>query len=431
MLRALVTLVAALAAAAGHAAPSGAADWPTYHGDNARTGVASSPALGQLSRDWSKKVDGNVYASPLIASGRVVVATENNSLYAFDGKGKQLWRRHIGTPVSAGSLPCGNIDPSGITGTPAIDARSGTVYAVVFLRPFRHQLVAINLKNGKLRWRRSIDGKGMDPRVEQERGALVISQGRVYVPWGGLFGDCGDFHGGITSRTLSGRGLRSYKTPAHEAGMWAPAGLQSDSKGNIYGTTGNGDGNGHFGFESSVLRFTPTLRRSAFWAPRDWQALSAHDTDVGSLPPTLLNGGLVFQSGKNGIGYLLSSKLGGIGGEVFSARVCGAAFGGTAYQAPLVYVPCTDGLAALRVQGQRFSVAWRRTGFNAGPPIVAGGAVWTIDRDSGALHGYDAATGRDKTSVDLGGAIGFPTPAAAGNLLVAPARDSVAAYRGL
>jgi outer membrane protein assembly factor BamB len=395
--------------------------------------VASSPALGQLSRAWSAKVDGSVYASPLIASGRVVIATANNTVYAFDGKGKQLWRRHLGAPASAGSLACrGNIDPSGITGTPAIDTRRGTVYAVDFLRSLRHELVAIDLKSGKVRWRRGIDGKGTDPKAQQERGALVISHGRVYVPYGGLFGDCGNYHGVITSRTLSGRGLRTYKTPAREAGMWAPAGLQADSKGNIWGTTGNGStAGGKFGFDSSVLRFSPTLRRTAFWAPANHVALSSSDTDVGSLPPTLLNDGLVFQSGKNGTGYLLSSKLGGIGGELFSARVCGAAFGGTAYQAPLVYVPCTDGLMALRVQGQRFSVAWRKTGFNAGPPIVAGGAVWTIDRDSGALHGYDAATGRDKASVDLGDSVGFPTPAAVGDLLVAPAGDSVVAYRGL
>src|SRR5204862_2159990 len=99
-----------------------------------------------------------------------------------------------------------------------------------FLQPFRHQLVAINLTNGRVRWRRGIDGKGSDPRVEQERGALVISRGRVYVPFGGLFGDCGDFHGFVVSRTLSGKGLRTYKNPAGEAGMWAPGGLTTEGE---------------------------------------------------------------------------------------------------------------------------------------------------------------------------------------------------------
>jgi outer membrane protein assembly factor BamB len=180
-----------------------------------------------------------------------------------------------------------------------------------------------------------------------------------------------------------------------------------------------------------VIRLTPTLRRTAYWAPRDWSSLSGSDTDVGSIQPALLAGGAVFQSGKNGVGYLLPAKLGGIGGETFSDRICSGAYGGTAYQAPLVYVPCTDGLYALRVQGGRFTVAWRRTGLSAGPPIVAGGAVWSIDRSSGTLHGYDATTGREVASTDLGGAISFPTPAAAGTLLVAPANDSIVAFRGV
>lgn len=429
MLRALTRLAAVVAVAAGHSTAAGAAEWPTYHGDNARTGVASSPPLGQLGRAWSAKLDGQVYASPLIAGGRVIVATGNNSVYAFDGSGRRLWRRHVGAPARASSLACaGNIDPSGITGTPAIDVRRNTVYAVAFLRSVRHQLVAIDLRNGRIRWRRGIDGH--NPKAEQERGALLISRGRVYVPYGGLYGDCGDFHGLVVSRTLGGRGLRVFKTPAPEAGIWAPGGPPADSKGNLFAATGNGGGNG-YGLASSVVRLSPRLRATAHWAPRDWRDLSRTDTDVGSIQPTLLDGGLVFQSGKNGTGYLLSRNLGGIGGELFSAHVCDAAFGANAYSAPFIYVPCSDGITALRVDGRRFSVAWRRTGFNAGPPIVAGGAVWSIERGSGRLQAYDPRTGRDVTSAELGGATGFPTPAAAGSLLVAPAGDSVVAFRGL
>lgn len=431
LLRALARLLAAAAAVAGNATGVAAADWPTYHGDNARTGVASSPPLGRLTRAWSAKLDGQVYASPLIARGRVVVATENNSVYAFDDAGRQLWRTHLGTPVDGGSLPCGNIDPSGITGTPAIDLRRSTVYAVAFLRGGpSHQLAAIDLRNGRVRWRRGIDAPGSDPRVEQERGALLISRGRVYVPYGGLFGDCGDYHAFVVSRTLGGRGLRSYRNPAPEAGIWAPGGLAADGDGNIFGTTGNGGGSG-FGYSNSVLRLSPTLRRTAFWAPNDWRALSGSDTDVGSIQPALLAGGLVFQSGKNGNGYLLPRKLAGVGRELHAAHVCSGAYGATAYRAPLIYVPCVDGLHALRVQGNGFSAAWRAGGFSAGPPIVAGGAVWSIDRDSGRLRGFDPGSGRQVASVDLGGAISFPTPAASGSLLVAPARDSVVAFRGL
>ena len=141
--------------------------------------------------------------------------------------------------------------------------------------------------------------------------------------------------------------------------------------------------------------------------------------------------GWVLQSGKNGVAYLLAPRLGGIGGEVYKQHICSGAYGGTAYQGPLVYVPCTDGLYALRVQGRRFSVAWKAGSLDAGPPIVAGGAVWSISRGSGTLHGFDASTGHEVASADLGDAISFPTPAASGSLLVAPAGDGVVAFRGI
>ena len=133
--------------------------WPTYHRDLARTGNdPRAPRVTRVRRAWSASVDGDVYAEPLVARGRVIAATENDSLYAFDaGSGRRLWRTHLGSPVAGSSLPCGNIDPSGITSTPAIDTRRGVVYAVAFLAPARHELAAIDLSTGRVRWRRGID----------------------------------------------------------------------------------------------------------------------------------------------------------------------------------------------------------------------------------------------------------------------------------
>src|SRR5947199_2406194 len=227
MMRIAQFLVALLLVAAAPSAS--AADWPTYHGDNARTGVASSPPVGNLARAWAKRVDGAVYASPLIQGGRVYVATENNSVYAFSSSGRQLWRRHLGTPVAASALPCGNIDPSGITGTPAIDPRRHELYAVAFVRGIHHQLVGIDTRNGHLRFLRSADAHGMDVKVEQERAALTVAHGRVYVPYGGLFGDCGDFRAWITSRSERGGSPRAYRNPSLEAGAGAPGGIALDA----------------------------------------------------------------------------------------------------------------------------------------------------------------------------------------------------------
>ena len=100
-----------------------AANWPTYHANLARTAIdRTSPPLGQPRRIWSKHLDGQVYAEPLVLGNRVYAATENNTVYALNARNGQIaWKRHLGTPVQASTLPCGGIQPvTGITGTPAI-----------------------------------------------------------------------------------------------------------------------------------------------------------------------------------------------------------------------------------------------------------------------------------------------------------------------
>src|SRR3954454_16504826 len=163
------------------------ANWPTYHANLARTGVdTTSPGLSGLRRTWTQQFDGQVYAEPLAVGNRVYVATENNTVYALNAAtGHVAWKRHLGTPVEASTLPCGNIEPvTGITGTPAIS--KGKLYVVVFLDGYRHVLYALDLQKGKVEKRRRVDAPGSDPRVHQERSALSVSKGRVYAPYGGV-----------------------------------------------------------------------------------------------------------------------------------------------------------------------------------------------------------------------------------------------------
>src|SRR5579859_4275489 len=93
--------------------PAGAqaTDWPIYHANAQKTGVDPSGAsLNPLSPGWTKSLDGAVYASPVVASGIVVAATENDTVYGFHvADGGQAWSQHLGTPVQASSLPCGDI----------------------------------------------------------------------------------------------------------------------------------------------------------------------------------------------------------------------------------------------------------------------------------------------------------------------------------
>ncbi len=88
-----------------------------------------------LDQTFQARIAGNVYAQPLYwhtpgsTSGRLLVATEDNNVYALDAiTGTQIWTRSLGKPVPRSALGCGNINPLGITGTPVIDEATQSVY---------------------------------------------------------------------------------------------------------------------------------------------------------------------------------------------------------------------------------------------------------------------------------------------------------------
>jgi outer membrane protein assembly factor BamB len=415
------------------AAPAPA--WPTYHRDLARTGNdPRAPRATRVRRAWSASVDGSVYAEPLVAGGRVIAATENNSLYALDAAtGRRLWRTQLGSPVDGSSLPCGNINPSGITSTPAIDTKGGIVYAVAFLSPARHELAALDLATGRVRWRRAIDPPA-DPRVHQQRGALALANGRVYVPYGGLNGDCGNYHGWVVSAPAAGPdgAQANFQVPTRRKGaIWAPSGPAVDARGRVFVSTGNSDSTTSFDFGNAVIRLSPSLQRQSYFAPRNAAQLNGSDTDLGSVGPTLLPGGRAFVIGKEGVAYLLdANNLGGIGHALASRKVCKAAFGGLAYAGGKVYVPCTSGIVAVRVGARRLSVAWRGPGFRAGPPIVAGGLVWTVDLDGGQLNALTTGSGRVAFRASLGSPPQFSTPSESGGRVYVSGGKRVLAFTG-
>jgi outer membrane protein assembly factor BamB len=420
------------------AVPAG--DWPAYHRTADRAGALPGGTFGSAAVAWrSAGLDADVYASPLVVGGRAYVATENDTVYAFDlAGGRTLWSRHLGTPVGASTLPCGDITPvSGITGTPVADPALGVLYVVAFVAPGHHRLFTLSLADGTLKGEADADPPGANPLVHQQRAALAAGSGRVYVAYGGLFGDCGDYHGQVVGLPAAGSASAapavSYRVPSGEAaGVWAPSGPALDAAGNVYVTTGNSFSQSRFDYGNAVLKLSPSLALVDWFAPSDWAALNRTDSDLGSMGPLLLGGGLVFQAGKSGIGYLLpASHLGG-GGQAFKAPVCaggGGVRGGAAAVPPLLYLPCSSGLVALRVDSASpsFSVAWHGPAFAAGPPIVADGAVWTADSGSGVLYALEPASGSRLYQVDVGSMMHFTTPAAAGDLvLVAAGRQLVA-----
>lgn len=428
----------ASATATASAAPTvgGPGDWPTYHGDQARTGLAVGGPSSFTAIDvaWqSDALTGDVYGSPVVANGTVVVATERNVVYGFDVRtGAQRWRATLGTPVTSSTLPCGNIGPtSGITSTPVVDARASLAYVVAFETPYHHELYALDLSTGEVRFHRAVDAPGNDPKVHQQRSALTLANGRVYVAYGGLLGDCGAYRGTVVAVSASDPAgdLRFYRVPANrEAGIWAPSGMAVDADGRIYAVTGNSDSSGQFDMNDAVLRLSPDLALESYWAPTEWLALSRSDTDIGSIGPTLVGGDRLIESGKNGVLYVLrASQLGGIGGQIASQRVCTSVFGGFAYANGVAYVPCSDGMAAVQIDPLR--TLWRGPRGSIGPPILAGGAVWATDWNSGTLYALDPANGATRVQRSVGAMQHFTTPAAYGDLILVAAGGRLQALR--
>jgi outer membrane protein assembly factor BamB len=408
-------------------------DWPTYHRDPSRSGFTQGVSPGSTAHPlWtSDRLDGDIYAEPLVVSGKTLVATEQNSVYALDFQtGKLLWHVNLGSPVPLSELSCGNIDPSGITSTPVADPIAGRLYVVARIQPNHHEIFALDIDTGATVFHRTVDPPGSDPRVQQQRAAMALSGDRVNVAFGGLAGDCGNFYGWLVGAPLNVNDpLTTYRVSSHRGcSLWAPSGPAVDSSGNLYVASGNGYSGSTFDYGNAVLRLSASLSLEDWFAPANWQDLDNGDIDLGSMGPILLEEGLVFQAGKEGKGYLLhADNLGHIGGEIFTAAIGGGAYGGAAYAPPYLFVPCTNGLVALQVDASpSFKVIWSSPDFFAGPPVVSGTTVWTVDIGSGTLYGFSVDKGEVINKTQLGSVVHFTTPSlSAGRIVVAANRQII------
>ena len=434
-------------------------DWPTYHRDNFRDGNAvSAPFNGPLLRRWtSAPVGDTIYAEPLLVGNLLIVADLSDTITAFNaGTGGIVWQTTVGNPVTPTTPPflCGNVSPLGILGTPVADPNAGIVYAVAMEQPANYYLVGLDLKTGRARFPQvAIAPAGFDPHIQQQRTALTLANGYVYAGFGGYAGDCGAYHGWVVGVPASGSGAQvvfhdNPRPTATEAGFWATAGASVDGSGNLYITSGNGSScGGSFDNGNTIFKLSPTtLGLVDWWAPSVWNSLNCSDTDLGSVGPAIVgtSGNLVFQVGKSGWGYLLNTALsspgGNIGNAPFAGRVCSAAttetaafdqvFGSVAYADPYIYVPCPEGIVALKLAaGPSFSRAWTSASINPGPPIVAGGVVWAINTSNGSLYGLNATTGATRFSaLSLGPTTHFSTPTAGLGRIYVPIGDQVIAF---
>ena len=167
------------------------------------------------------------------------------------------------------------------------------------------------------------------------------------------------------------------------------------------------------------------------FAPTNWASLNSRDGDLGSTNPVLLGGNRVFQIGKSGIGYLLdSAHLGGIGGQIVSAKVCdGEPLGGVSRAGSTVYVPRAEGITAVSIRNDRLAVEWKAHIATPGPPIITGTAIWTVATTLGKLIGLRATTGATVTSQPIGPVPSqFTSPAGGDGLIAVAANRTIIAF---
>jgi PQQ-like domain len=291
--------------------------------------------LLHLDEAFQARIVGHVYAQPLFwrtpgpTSGRLLVATEDNNVYALDATtGTQVWTRSLGKPVPRSALRCGNIDPLGVTGTPVIDEATQSVYldaAVADPSGPRHRIFALS-PGWPIDVADALRGapQPFNSRDQNERGALTIVDGMLYVPFGGHFGDCGDYHGWVVGVSLPNAAkVISWSTRARGGGIWAPGGI-SAVRNSLFVATGNTFGASSWNDGEAVFRLAPNLHRSSdkrdYFAPPDWHSLDQRDLDLGGtapLPLTIGDRAFVLALGKDGRAYLLDqNNLGGIGGSL-------------------------------------------------------------------------------------------------------------------
>ncbi len=382
--------LALLACTCPRAARAGV-DVLTQHDNNARTGAnlyettlnTSDVNQAQFGKIFSRDVDGEVYAQPLIACGLnipgkgrhnvVFVATEHDSVYAFDADDPKadapLWRVSLGTAAPAADFYktqwTDMDDEVGVTSTPVIDLHARTIYVEAKSKEngaYFHRLHALDLLTGKERpgspvtVEAKVPGKGADaqngfvsfnPYTQHQRPGLLLANGVVYLGFAS-HGDMQPFHGwllGYDAKSLKQVFVWNTTPDGSEGGIWqAGQGLAADASGYIYASVGNGDADiqgGGRDFGEALVRIDPTVKANPivdWFMPFNFADLNSNDTDFGSSGPLLVPGtdllitgskeGVVYVAHRSGMGHFHKSddeeivqNFPGVNGHVHGAPV--------------------------------------------------------------------------------------------------------------
>ena len=339
----------------------------TNHNDVERTGANLSETIlntanvngSNFGKLLSRAVDGQIYAQPLYLSdvsvagqgahNVVYVATEHNSVYAFDAdnpaQSAPLWQVNLGPAMPSGDA-CQSTSDSpfcsytdlvpeiGITSTPVIDRATGTLYVVAKTKTsgnYQFMLHALDASSGAekfggpVRISASAPGKGaasgggavtFDAQYHLNRPGLLLLNNVVYVAFGAV-GDIPPFHGwliGYDAATLQQVSVLNASPDGEGAGIWAGGQGPAADGDSIFLTTGNGTFDGDSGgrnWGNSFLRLNASqgLTVTDYFTPNNQDYLNAADLDVGGGGPMVLpNMGLVLGVGKDGVLRLVNEN---------------------------------------------------------------------------------------------------------------------------
>jgi hypothetical protein len=322
---------------------------PSRDGHFIQAGLTQAAAKTMaLQSNFAASFTGNMWASPLFLDGPVgpsgtttgaffAVTTGNDVIALKEDTGAVLWMKNIGSSpqMNGGSPTCGNIHPLGIISTPVIDATSRTLYvagAIGTSSIMKHEVHAFGVDDGSAKSGWPVDVSTstsgsitFDTVHQNQRSALSLVDGIIYVAYGGHIGDCGGYHGwviGINASNPTTRG--AWATGGQGEAIWAAGGMASDGNG-VFALTGNRTGSSSSGHQDSeeLVRITGTGTRSGdVFYPTSWQTMDSQDADLGSTNPLYIDLGtgspskIVVAISKDGHFYIVDpAAMGGMGGQ--------------------------------------------------------------------------------------------------------------------
>ncbi len=424
----------------------------TFHNDNLRTGqntteTVLTPAnvnVTNFGKLFSYSVDGRIYAQPLyvpnvsingVSHNVVYVATEADSVYAFDADGLStapLWKVNFTNPAAGittvnSSTVGSNVTPQiGITGTPVIDPDSGTLYCLadtVENGVYHWRLHAVDITSGAEKFGGPVDvtASGFIPEFHLQRPGLLLANGKVYFGFGSN-GDHNTWHGwifGYDAQTLLRAAVYNDTPTGNGGGVWMGAGgLGADANGNVYFATGNGSNNistGGSNLSDSFVKLDLTGAVADYFTPFNHTNLDCCDLDLASGGPVLLpdqsgpHPHVMIGGGKNKVLYVMDREnmgkfnsttnniiqtLSGAVGPIFDQP---AYWNGKVYVFASVDAPKAFSIADGILSAAPVSMATTTFAFPGANPSISSdnntnGIVWAQNFNSASsiLYAYDA-----------------------------------------